>query len=301
VTQPLKRGLFGYRRAGVQQVLADRQAMFERATKDAREAEDRARALEEERDAVTAELEATRGELETLRAELEGIGAELQTIRTERDDAHAEQERMLAELMTTRTERDAVRSELAGSEQRLEAANARAMRSASELSDARERIRELEDAQGTQMPTTDVVIAGSTELDLMLRDTERTIHRMFDDARKGVEQELNDLEGRRDAVRADLEALMVKRDRLSPLARNVREALLEARSRTEETSARLQVALAPLTDTVERLHERIGDLMREAEVGEEPSVDITEEELAGGDVRNVIDLAAKPRTAGSPW
>jgi chromosome segregation ATPase len=128
MTQPLKRGLLGYRVASVRQVLADREQMFERAVQETRAAQVRA-------DEVDAELETTRNELENTRKEL-------RSTREARDTAVKERDGLQVELVKGRTEHDAARADLAEHRRQLEQARAEARALETDLERVRAEVRE---------------------------------------------------------------------------------------------------------------------------------------------------------------
>lgn len=299
MTQALKRGLFGYRRSSVKKVLADREEMFERVTTDARESDERAREVAEQletseaaRTTAESEVETVRGELETVRTELETVRGELGALSAELESSRAALESLGGELHTVRTERDAARTELSS------------MRAT--VQDRERRIDELEGSLRTiqEQPPAEAEASAPLlppgDLNEALRQTEHAIQRIVEKARIGAEQEVAEVERHRDAVRAELEALIAKRDRLTPLARNVRELLGEAQARTEEAETRLRTALEPLTRTVGVLQQRLTELMAEADE-DEPSVEISDEPTPAEGSTDVIRLAEAPRTARSPW
>jgi chromosome segregation ATPase len=298
MAQTLKRGLFGYRASNVKQVLADREQMFERVCEDVRQAQARIEELGPELATVRTELETSRTELETSRAEAETLRTEFEATRAETEAALTELDGSQAELRVVRNERDATRTELAERERALEVATARVTSLQGELEATIERLEQSRDAELQTEPHAPAV-AGSGELDQVLRRTETTIHRIVQEARRGAEQELAQIERRRDAVRAEVEALLARRDRLAPLARNVRELLGEAQSRAEEADTRLRSALEPLTRTVDVLRGRLSELIDEAGREDEPSVEVAEEGPEEGST--LIHLADGPRAARSSW
>jgi chromosome segregation ATPase len=146
-------------------------------------------------------------------------------------------------------------------------------------------------------------ITNSGDLDRVLQETESTINRIVGEARRGAERELAEIEGRRDEVRAEVEALIAQRDRLAPLAENVRELLGEAQARTQDADTRIRTVLEPLAATVGALRGRLAELMDEAEREDEIEIVASEEEPAGSEdaPSAVIHLADGPRISRSPW
>lgn len=349
MTQALKRGLFGYRTAGVKSVLADREQMFSQATREVALAHSRGEALSAELEAahaerasVGAELEAVRGELEVAQTARDALEADLETIRAERDAANAERATLISELVSARTERDTVRNQIGERDRLLEEATARATSLAADVESARtdertqselarkasaelaglrrdlaeangkarmlERTLEDRDADLATASLTGAVtpaVTNSSDLDRVLLETQTTIDRIVTEARRGAEVELAEVERRRDAVLAEVDALEARRDRLAPLAENVRELLGVAKARTEEADARLRSVLEPLSTAVGELKGGLIQLIDEAE-REDPDVELVAEgeEPAGspdGEPSAVIHLADRPNIARSPW
>ncbi len=106
----------------------------------------------------------------------------------------------------------------------------------------------------------------------MLRETENTIGRIVAETRVRAEHELEELERRRDDVRTEVETLLARRERLAPLAENVRELLGETQARTEEADSQLRTVLQPLAGSVASLSIRLAELMEEAEREDEPEI-----------------------------
>ncbi len=157
-----------------------------------------------------------------------------------------EAETRTAELMheLESTRREAVeRAEL------LEIAEASTARLKAELEDAQRarsetdlRITDLETRIGTlQSELDDAKPTPTVDMKEVVEATQRAVIDLLEGGRKRAEQEIRASERARDALRSEIDHLVVWRDKVMPLADEVRRSIDEARSHTSALAGHLAV------------------------------------------------------------
>jgi chromosome segregation ATPase len=154
------------------------------------------------------------------------------------------------ELETARREASerrgqAERAEASANQLRAELEDARSSRMEADL-----RLAELEGRIGQLQAELDEASQGSAHsvqsLTEVLDATQRGVAELLEDARRRAEQELRANEGAREALRTDIEQLVAWRDKVAPLAEQVRRSISDARERTSELAG----YLSELAETV---------------------------------------------------
>jgi DNA repair exonuclease SbcCD ATPase subunit len=226
----LKRGFFGYSRRSVLQTLLDRDVLFGRTQQRLQTAE--------------AELSRTRAIVEALRAELGDrtraakeeearLTGELEEARARVDQATAEARSLAQQLAELEVEAEELRVELT----RLE----------TEASSDEER-------PGTGF--------ASQALARVLETTEHAVAGLFERARRGNEQQLQEMERARESLREQTEGLTRWREEIAMVIRSVGESAAFARSEIEQAPARLREALDPTTNAMTSMTAWLDELGR---------------------------------------
>jgi DNA repair exonuclease SbcCD ATPase subunit len=237
----LRRRLFGFSQESIRHVLEDREARFARATEELNTTAERARLAEDR--AATAE--------QTMRE------AELG-----REDA----ERTLAET-AQRTSDAERRIEIA--EARVRAAEARTLAAQERARAAEDRARAAETAlreapaPKTEPPTAPGPMGGGA-LASVLSATEEAVTRLFEDAKRRAEQQVEDAERRRGEVEAETQRLGVWWARIDPLVSDVRTSIDDARDEVGMLSDRIGSVLEPVTKAFASLGSRLTELAEAA-------------------------------------
>lgn len=103
----------------------------------------------------------------------------------------------------------------------------------SELADERDRVRILEEAIAARaLPTAPGGPPTSQELIEILDAAERSLTRLTDAARRNAEHELDETQGAREELHAEIERLTAWRERMIPLVEAVRKSIDEANATT---------------------------------------------------------------------
>jgi chromosome segregation ATPase len=283
------------------------------------------RALEAEAADLRADRDATRGDLEGAVADAARLGFTLNTTRRELDTVRYN-------LRITRHEIETIRDELDRQEERRQAAEELSGKRSGEITvlrqelglarryfliqshrarSAESRIDELETElrsaraeleSGMRAATAELeaahvageaAAAPADEPSAALEAVGRTMARIIEDARTRVAEELRDAERARRETLAEIERLTEWRDRLAPLVGGVRSSIEEALEGGVGIGDRVGEAVAPLTEAIAALGDRLAAMAELAalpdETGHEPSserpldlVELDEEDEAPG-------------------
>jgi chromosome segregation ATPase len=267
------------------------------------------RALEAEAADLRADRDATRGNLEgavadaarlglelnTARRELDTIRYELKTTRhqieTTRDELDRQEERGQAaeELSGTRSgEIDVLRQELGLARRYFLIQSHRATRAEARIEELEAELRSVraeldgglsaataepeaahaavEEAAARPVP---VSPAGAEEPSAVLEVAGRTMARIMDGARTRAAEELREAERARRETLAEIERLAAWRDRLAPLVGGVRSSIEEAEERAAGIGDRVGEAVAPLTEAIAAVSDRLAALAELAALPDE--------------------------------
>lgn len=234
-TPALKRGILGYSRKSVREVLTDRDMAIVQESNRARDAEERV-------GEISAELAAARKE----------AADQATSIRT----AEASVARLRADLDTTTVNR-------AEAERRIGELETRGRELESELSETAERVLELQrsiDAAESAAPST---LQGLTEV---LEATQRAVARLLDEARRNAERELHQTELARDDLRHEIDRLESWRDRLMPMTQAVGRSIDEAIEQAAAIGERLREVVVPATAAMGDLAGRLSELAESSQL-----------------------------------
>jgi DNA repair exonuclease SbcCD ATPase subunit len=228
----LKRGIFGFSRRSVLQTLIDRDVLFGRTQQRLRTAE--------------AELARTRAIVDAIRGELGD--------RTRA--AKHEEARLTEELEEAQAKLDRATEEARSAAQRL-----------AELEAGAEELREELRRRETKAPPigeTGTVFA-SQDLSHVLETTEQAVAALFERARQGNEQQLQEIERARESLRAETEGLTRWREEIATVIRSVGESAAFARSEIDQAPGRLREALDPTSNAMTSMTAWLDELARVAE------------------------------------
>ena len=222
------------------------------------------------------ELTTTRRELETVRHDLETTRHE---IKTARDELDRQDERLRAaeelsarrsgEIAVLRQELGLARRDFLIQSQRARNAEARTEELEAELRSVRAELEaglsaaraELEAAraaleEAAARPAPDSP-ATAEEPSAVLEAAGRTMARIMDGARTRAAEELREAEQARRETLAEIERLAAWRDRLAPLVDVVRSTIEDERERAAGIGDRVGEAVAPLTEAIAALSDRL--------------------------------------------
>lgn len=229
----LKRGFFGFSRRSVLQTLIDRDVLFGRTQQRLSTAE--------------AELARTRAIVDALRGELGD--------RTRA--AKHEEARLAEELQEAQAKLDQATKEARSAAQRL-----------AELEAGAEELREELRRRETKAPPIDGetgTVFGSQDLSHVLETTEQAVAALFERARQGNEQQLQEIERARESLRAETEGLTRWREEIATVIRSVGESAAFARSEIDQAPGRLREALDPTSTAMTSMTAWLDELARVAE------------------------------------
>lgn len=261
----LKRGVFGFSRRSVLQILIERDVVIGRLQK-------RLQTSEAELSRTRAIVEAVRDELgmRTRRAKEEGarLENELETARSELSERAEEARAATARVGQLEAEVEKLRHDLQGVE-------------------GEERTPRAEDGgePGTAF--------GAQDLSLVLDTTEHAVAAIFERARRGNDQQLEEIERARERLRAETERLARWREEIATVMRSVHDSAAFARSQIEQTPGRLRDALGPSTEAMTSLNEWLDQLARVTEKLEGTEAEGTESEKSPEEAAPNPDLAGR--------
>ncbi len=200
----LKSGLFGYSRKSVQASMNERDLRMVQSAQELREAESRAAETASELEAVRRDATGQKERADRAEASISRLRTELDEMRTGRIEADRRIGQLETSILALTAERD----------------------------EAAERARLIE---GEASPTS---IGALKEV---LDATRAAVAEILEDGRRRAEEELRESERERDALRGEIEQLAAWRDKVMPLADEVRRSIDEARTHTTSLSGHLSV------------------------------------------------------------
>lgn len=309
----LTRTFFGYRRDKVRSLLADREAMFARATEDARAAaekvdtaEEQARAAEER--AQTAEERAAKLIEESARAAEDKIRAAEEKVRAGESKARAGDEQVRVAHEKTRV-----------AEERLLELDAELARVRRELKDRAEvpvhRV-DGEPAFGSLVATG--LPAAEGGLTAVLEATEKAVTQFIEEARHSGEEQLREAQRQQQELETKIAQLSEWWNRVEPFVVDVQGSIDEAKNQANSVPGRIGSVLEPVTQAFGSLGSRLATLAEmaampitgtpDADPGPEPSppnvVDVNKPEaleVSEPDEDVVVDPGEKVDHPGRWW
>src|SRR5262245_50238419 len=274
----LKRALFGYSSASVRSELSERDAVLDRASKNATAAEQRAESL-------SSELSETQGRLAGLEEQLDAARELSASLTADLDRSVGERESIEAEGLSLRREPEGVRSELRdakeaviGRDEQLRALDesggfeatmsAQAKRVA-ELEELAEGYREM--IEGGNAPTApsahpsngqEPPAAPSTagELAAVIEVAEQAVASIMQSTRARADEELRAVDGERERIKRDVATITAWRDRAEPVVASLQAAMREMQGQAAEVGLRVHEALRPVSTAVTQLATQLASL-----------------------------------------
>jgi chromosome segregation ATPase len=271
----LKGSFFGYSRASVRSVLAEREAMLDRASRVASAAEQRA-------DRFSSELSQAQGACAELGEQLDA--ANLVRARLE-EDLRIMTER--AEQATTEAaeSQQALRRALEGSAQdraSLEAHQQRLAELEGLLTEYREEIerraaRTIASVEPTRAraPEPEDGPATATELAAVIEVTEQAVLSIMESTKARADLELHAVDAERERIKRDVESMTAWRDRAAPVIDSLEATMSEVQRHVGEVGARVSDVLRPVTSAVTQLASDLASLDTLAEARTEAVAEAT--------------------------
>jgi chromosome segregation ATPase len=273
----LKRGPFGYTSRSVRLILADRDRLLVQAS-------ERARAAEAQMLDVRSEAETLKTQLAQQAEQLRAPGAQVAELRTDRDPTHGTEtargepasqdeplraaEERSGEIALIRQELSSARWHLLIQGQQVESAEARIEVLEAEVRSLRPELEAglgtaiddleaaraaVEEAAARPAPEPSVTAEGTSAV---LEAAGWTTARM-NGAGTHAAEELREAERARRETLAEIERLAAFRDRLASLVGVARSTIEDARERAAGIGDRVDEAVAPLTEAITELSDRL--------------------------------------------
>ena len=304
----LRRALFGYSSASVRSELSERDAVLDRASKNASAAEQRAESL-------SSELSETQGRLAGLEEQLDAARELCASLTADLERSVAQRESIEAEVLSLRHELEEVSTELRdakeaiiGRDEQLRAAeeSLASLRALDEsggfeaaMSAQAKRVAELEELvegyreliEGGNAPTTasaqpsnghEPPAAPSTagELAAVIEVTQQAVASIMQSTRARADEELRAVDGERERIRRDVETITAWRDRAAPMIDSLQAAMREMRGQAAEIGLRVDEAIRPVSTAVTALTTQLASLDDLADDLAESPVDVSTESPA---------------------
>jgi chromosome segregation ATPase len=310
----LTRTLFGYRRDKVRSLLADREAMFARATEDARAAvekvdtaEEQARAAEER--AQAAEERAAKLVEESARAAEDKIRAAEEKVRAAESKGRAGDEQVRVAHEKTRVAEERLLE--------LDAELARVRRELEERAEA-----PVHASEGGEPVLRSFAAAGPPApeggLTAVLEATEKAVTQFIEEARHSGEEQLREAQRQQQELETKIAQLSEWWNRVEPFVVDVQGSIDEAKNQANSVPGRIGSVLEPVTQAFGSLGSRLATLAEmaampitgtpDADRGPEPSppnvVDVDEPEaveVSEPDEDVVVDPGEKVDHPGRWW
>jgi chromosome segregation ATPase len=247
----LKRTLFGYSRDKVRRVLSDREAMFARATEDARAAAEKVDAAEER--AQAAEERATTAE-DSARAADDKVRAAEEKVRTAEDKVRAGDEKARVAEEKTRATEEQLRE--------LEAELVAVRRELEERAEAPVHAADGEPAVGSLIAA-GLPVPGSG-LTAVLEATEKAVTQFIEEARHSGEEQLREAQRQQLELETKIAQLSEWWNRVEPFVADVQGSIDEAKNQANSVPGRIGSVLEPVTQAFGSLGNRLATLAQMA-------------------------------------
>lgn len=255
----LKRTLFGYSRDKVRSLLADREAMFARATEDARAEAEKVHAAEEQAQAAEARAQA---------AEERAAKVVEESARAAEDKIRAAEEKIRAAESKVRTGDEQVRV----ANEKTRVAEERLLELDAELARVR---RELEERADAPLQSSEgepvfrsLVAAGptvpGTGLTAVLEATEKAVTEFIEEARHSGEEQLREAQRQQLELETKIAQLSEWWNRVEPFVADVQGSIDEAKNQANSVPGRIGSVLEPVTQAFGSLGNRLATLAQMA-------------------------------------
>jgi chromosome segregation ATPase len=251
----LTRKLFGYSRDKVRSLLADREAMFARATQDARQAAEKSHASEERAEAAEERAQA---------AEERAAKLVEESARAAEDKIRAAEEKVRAAESKVRTGDEQVRV----AQEKTRVAEERLLELDAELAGVR---RELEERAEAPVNTVNgepaagsLVAAGLPApeggLTAVLEATEKAVTQFIEEARHSGEEQLREAQRQQLDLETKIAQLSEWWNRVEPFVADVQGSIDEAKNQANSVPGRIGSVLEPVTQAFGSLGSRLATL-----------------------------------------
>ena len=277
----LKRRLFGgYTSESVEDVLSEKEALLNGASKDA--------SVAEQLESVSSQLAETHGRLGELESQLAAAQELSTTLTADLQGSVAQRESLEAEVLPLRSELQELRNAQA---ERLEQATAEATREES-LQRALEETAEYKAtviAQQQRMTELEHLVEGyreliesetpvgvpsakpgdeqepptpktASELAAVIEVAEQAVANILDSTRVRADEELRAVDDERERIGRDIESMTSWRDRAAPMIASLQAALDEIKIQAVEIGRGIDEALRPVSTAVAALTAQLGSL-----------------------------------------
>jgi chromosome segregation ATPase len=288
----LKHTLFGYSSASVRSAISERDAALDRASKTTSEAEKRAESLsselaetrgrvaglEEQLDAARRQLEDERAELRDAKETIVGRDEQLRVAEaeSERLEEHLRQETEALEQATAEAAECQASLRAMDESGGFQAAVIAQQKRVTELEELVEGYRELIEG-GNGLPAapaeprdaeeTSTGPSSAGELAAVIEVAEQAVASIMESTRMRADEELRAVDGEREQIRRDVEAMTAWRDRAAPTIVSLQGAMRDMQGQAAEIGLRVNDALRPISNTLSALTSHLaslGDLAGEA-------------------------------------
>jgi chromosome segregation ATPase len=280
-----KRTLFGYSSAGVRSALSERDAALDRASKATSEADKRAEILsselaetrgrvtefEEQLDAARRQLEDERAELRDAKEAIVGRDRQLRVAEAEsaRLEEHLRQQTERLEQATAEAAECQASLRAIDESGGLHAAIGAQQKRVTELEELVEGYRELIEG-GTALPAapgepsdaqeTSTRPSTAGELAAVIEVAEQAVASIMESTRMRADEELRAVEGERERIRRDVDAMTAWRDRAAPTIVSLQGAMREMQGQAAEIGLRVDDALRPISKALSAITSQLASL-----------------------------------------
>jgi chromosome segregation ATPase len=256
----LTRTLFGYSRDKVRSLLADREAMFARATEDARAAAEKV---------DTAEEQARAAEERAQAAEERAAKLVEESARAAEDKIRAAEEKVRAAESKGRTGDEQVRV----AQEKTRVAEERLLELDAELARVRREVEEGAEApvhasEGGEPFVRSFVAAGAPApeggLTAVLEATEKAVTQFIEEARHSGEEQLREAQRQQQELETKIAQLSEWWNRVEPFVADVQGSIDEAKNQANSVPGRIGSVLEPVTQAFGSLGNRLATLAQMA-------------------------------------
>ena len=294
----LKRTLFGYSSASVRSALSEREAALEGASKATIEAKEQAEGLSSELSETQVRLAGLEEQLNAAQELADSLTADLERSVAERESIEVELREAKGAILGRDEQLRAAEAESARLEQRLgqqaerlqqvtaEAAQCQAsLRALDESGEfgavigaQQKRVAELEElvkgyrelidvddlppAPGEPSDALETSTGPSTagELAAVIKVAEQAVASIMESTRVRADEELRAVEGEREKIRHDVDAMTAWRDRAAPVIVSLQGAMREMQGQATEIGLRVNEALGPVSNALTALTTQLASL-----------------------------------------
>jgi chromosome segregation ATPase len=295
----LKRTLFGYSSASVRSALSEREAALEEASKATIEAREQAESLSSELSetrvqlsGLEEQLNAAREAAASLTADLERSVAQRESIEVELREAKGTIVGRDEQLRAAEADSARLEEQLRQQAERLEQVTAEAVECQASLraldesggfvaaiSAQQKRVAELEElvkgyrelidsggdlpaapAEPSHQQETPTAPSTAGELAAVIEVAEQAVTSIMESTRVRADEELRAVEGERERISRDVDAMTAWRDRAAPVIVSLQGAMRDMQGQAAEIGLRVNEALGPVSNALTALTTQLASL-----------------------------------------